>query len=275
LLAYLASLSWKPKANCEAGHYYLVNNYDPGYLGDGSTATKSEFTVPPSRLRTIGDALSEKHVSFRYYGEDWNRYVKDPGNSLYCNICNFLQYTSQIMTNPALREDHIHDLDSLYRDLEEGTLPAVSFVKPSELNDGHPASSRVDIFEAFARRLISAVQAQPEVWAKTAIFITFDEAGGYWDSGYIEPIDFFGDGPRVPLLAVSPYASGGRIVHSYTDHVSILKFVERNWGLGPLTGRSRDNFPNPIASEGNSYVPSNAPAIGDLMDMFDFGSKKP
>ncbi|HZC45561.1 MAG TPA: hypothetical protein VE243_03740, partial [Candidatus Acidoferrum sp.] len=59
-------------------------------------------------------------------------------------------------------------------------------------------------------------------------------------------------------------------VHTYYDHVSILKFIESNWGLSPLTGRSRDNLPNPTTAPGKPYVPTNSPAIGDLMDMFDF-----
>lgn len=61
------------------------------------------------------------------------------------------------------------------------------------------------------------------------------------------------------------------MVHSYSDHVSILKFIERNWGLKPLTNRSRDNYPNPVTSTHDPYVPLNSPAIGDLFDMFDFG----
>jgi phospholipase C len=56
--------------------------------------------VPPSNLRTIGDALLEKKISFRYYGEGWN-YLKNPKEEHYCNICNFLQYTTSIMTNAA------------------------------------------------------------------------------------------------------------------------------------------------------------------------------
>ena len=79
----------------------------------------------------------------------------------------------------------------------------------------------------------------------TAFIITMDEGGGYYDSGYIQPLDFFGDGPRIPLIIVSPFTRGGHISHTYTDHVSILKFIERNWDLKPLTDRSRDNFPNP------------------------------
>jgi phospholipase C len=59
------------------------------------------------------------------------------------------------------------------------------------------------------------------------------------------------------------------VVHTYADHVSILKFIERNWGLTPLTARSRDNLPTPTASA-DPYVPGNSPAISDLFDMFSF-----
>jgi phospholipase C len=102
------------------------------------------------------------------------------------------------------------------------------------------------------------------------LFITWDEGGGYYDSGYIQPIDFFGDGPRIPLIVVSPFTTGGHVSHTYGDHVSILKFIERNWGLSPLTGRSRDNLPNPISDDDHPYVPRNSPALGDLFDMFHF-----
>ncbi len=72
------------------------------------------------------------------------------------------------------------------------------------------------------------------------------------------------------MIAVSKYSTGGNISHSYTDHVSTMKFIEANWGLTPVTSRSRDNFPNPVPSASNPYVPANRPAIGDLMDMFTF-----
>src|SRR5438270_911734 len=81
-----------------------------------------------------------------------------------------------------------------------------------------------------------------------------DEGGGYWGSGFFQPIDFFGDGPRIPFIAVSKYSRGGKIVHAYADHASVVKFIERNWHLKPLTARSRDNLPNPVMSLNNPYV---------------------
>ena len=69
---------------------------------------------------------------------------------------------------------------------------------------------------------------------------------------------------------VSKYSTGGHINHDYGDHVSILKFIERNWSIGTITSRSRDNFPNPVTKAGNPYVPLNGPAITDLFDAFTF-----
>jgi phospholipase C len=269
IINYLNSLPSKPKPNCEPGRYYLVNNYLPGFLGDGTVNTRP-YTLPPATLPTIGDALLKRNISFRYYGEGWNAYLRDPRSSLYCKICNFLQYTPSIMTDASLRKEHIKDTTDLDSDIQDNALPAISFVHPSRLNDGHPGSSKISIFEAFVRKIVTEVQNQSGLWADTAIFVTFDEGGGYWDSGYIQPIDFFGDGTRIPLIVVSPYATGGRVVHSYADHVSILKFVEKNWAVPPISDRSRDNLPNPVAANSNSYVPINGPAIGDLMDMFHF-----
>ena len=72
------------------------------------------------------------------------------------------------------------------------------------------------------------------------------------------------------MMVVSPYTKAGHISHDYSDHVSILKFIERNWGVGTVSTRSRDNLPNPTVSPANPYVPDNSPAISDLFDLFSF-----
>jgi phospholipase C len=270
--AYLATLPYKPSSKCQAGAYYLLNNYNPGYFGDGTVNT-STFTIPPSSVRTIGDTLNEADLSWKYYGAGWDNYVKDPNSqlgSIYCNICNPFLYETAIMTSAAQRQAHLADVPNLEADIRSGTLPAVSIVKPDGLLDGHPASSKLDLFEAFTRKIVEEVQHNPELWAHTAILITEDEGGGYWDSGYIQPLDFFGDGTRIVSIMVSPYSVGGHVSHSYGDHVSFLKFVEVNWNLPPVSKNGRDNLPNPVTRSSNPYVPVNSPAIGDLMDMFDF-----
>jgi phospholipase C len=286
IVDYLKSLRTPIKPNCQKGHYYLLNNYNPGYFGNGNDAytdtnpDNTVFTVPPSPVPSIGDDMLAHGISWKYYGDQWNNYVNDPyqlnygavGSKTdeYCTICNPFQYDTSIMANPAIRDAHIQDTANLYSDIASGSLPAVSFVKPSGLVDGHPASSKLDLFEGFTKKIVNAVQANPKLWNDTAIFITFDEGGGYYDSGYVQPLDYFGDGTRIPLIVVSKYSMGGNISHVYSDHVSILKFIERNWGLNPVSKRSRDNDPDPVTAWGNPYVPANSPAIGDLFSLFNF-----
>jgi phospholipase C len=317
VVKYLQSLPRPVDPHCEVGHYYLLNNYNPGYFGQGENAFTDEspdntvFTIPPSSTPSIGDTLIKHDVSWKYYGDQWNDYagVGNPNQPLcnppalvkncyipedkyqinygaagsanplgqtitnadeYCNICNPFQYDTSIMANPAIRAAHIQDTLNLYADIANNSLPAVSIVKPSGFVDGHPSSSKLDLFEGFVQKIVEAVQANPKLWAETAIFITEDEGGGYYDSGYVQPLDFFGDGTRIIFLAVSPFSKGGKIAHNYSDHVSILKFIERNWSLPPVTHRSRDNFPNPITEGKNVYVPVNGPAISDLFELFDF-----
>jgi len=283
IVSYLASLPWHPSPNCEAGHFYMINNLSPGFLPNGNIDGASIVTgskVPPSGLRTIGDALNEKKISWAYFGGGYNAAVRvangstDPVDQLiavnYCDICNPFSYATSIMGNAQQRSEHIKDAIDFFNDLDQGKLPSIAYVKPDSLVDGHPASSKLDLFEAMVENIVDKLRAHPELFEETALFVTFDEGGGYWDSGFFQPLDFFGDGPRIPLVVVSPFARGGKVVHSYNDHASVVKFIERNWGLKPLTHRSRDNLPNPKMSGANPYVPANMPAVGDLFDMFDF-----
>ena len=268
VFSYLQTLSYHTfhGGDCAPGHYYLLNNYNPGYNVDGSVNTTT-FTVPPQHgLPTIGDELSAHHISWGYFGEGYDNGHPGPN---YCGICDPMQYASSIMTNPALRAHVQHGVSDFDRAAARGTLPAVTFLKPGD-DDGHAGYSTLAAFEGFVQHAISEVQDNPRLWKNTAIFVTFDEGGGYYDSGYVQPVSFFGDGTRVPMIVVSPYAKPGFISHTYSDHVSILKFIERNWRLRPVSGRSLDRLPNPKSRRGNPYVPVNRPAIGDMFDYFNF-----
>jgi phospholipase C len=291
IVSYIEHLPYAAEPNCQPRHYYMLNNVNPGYLPNG--ALSGGTNLPPSPVKTIGDALIAKQISWAYYGGAYNDAVAlsnaavaanptspnlgaaaltDPAHALgvaYCQICNPFQYAKSIMADPTVRTAHIKDTADLITAIHNNTLPSVSFGKPDGLLDGHPQSSKVDLFEAYTLNVLAALDANPKLKAETAVFITWDEAGGYWDSGFVQPLDFFGDGPRIPLLVLSPYSTGGKIHHGYGDHVSLLKFIERNWKLQPLTSRSRDNLPNPTVKN-DPYVPTNAPALSDLFDSFDF-----
>src|ERR1700682_2954313 len=178
-------------ANCAPNAYYLLNNYVPSYIGSGATdpINNGPFTLPPvKKQKHIGDDLTQASVSWAYFGERWNDFKTAPGEGanfgsldpiayLYCNICNPFLYSASVMTDATQRNAHNKDTLDLYDAIEDGTLPAVSFVKPSTFNDGHPSSSRLDLFESFARRIIEQVKSKQELWESTAILVTTDEGG--------------------------------------------------------------------------------------------------
>ncbi|HET6306195.1 MAG TPA: alkaline phosphatase family protein, partial [Rhodopila sp.] len=294
IVNYLGQLPYKPQPNCAAGHYYMLNNMNPAFLPNGYNLAANGDTgvLPPSTVLNIGDKLNAKQISWAYFGGSYNDAVElsnaavaennptgfpwgqnladEPAftGATYCLICNAFEYS---VWYPWYQADgNIKDTSDLLADIQNNTLPAVSIGKPDSNMDGHPQSSKIDLYEAYLQDILTALEANPHLKAETAVFITWDEAGGYYDSGYVQPVDFFGDGPRIPLIAVSPFSTGGKINHDYADAASLLKFIERNWGLSPITSRSRDNLPNPTAQASNPYVPTNSPAIDDLWDMFDF-----
>ena len=270
---YLRALPYNVfrRGDCQKGAYYLVNNYNPGYLGTGKADVlgANVFTIPPTRQRNLAMLLEANKVSWKYYGEGWASGSEKGEGGSYCNICNPFLYSTQIMTNPTLRAKN-QDLQNLYADITNNSLPAVSIVKPDGIMDGHPASSKLGLFEEFSKKIVQMAQANPDVWKDVAIMITYDEGGGYWDSGYIQPLDFFGDGTRIPMIVVSPFSRGVGMVHEYNDHVSMDKFIEFNWGLQTISPRGRDNLPNPITSSSNPWVPLNSPALGDMTTYFNF-----
>ena len=282
ITGYLNAIHVSP--NCRPGAYYLLNNYVPAFIGSGATdpTNNGPFTLPPViKQKHIGDELTAANVSWAFYGERWTDFKGAPGLGanfgtidppayLYCNICNPFLYSASTMTSAAGRA-HLQDVDALYDGIANGSLPAVSFVKPSTFNDGHPSSSKFSIYEAFAKKIVDGVKANKELWESTAILITTDEGGGYYDSGYVQHVDYFGDGTRIPMLIVSKYSQGGHVSHEYSDHASVVKFIERNWDLPKLSSYSRDNLPNPKTSDDNPYVPQNRPAIGDLFRSFALG----
>jgi len=102
--------------------------------------------------------------------------------------------------------------------------------------------------------LVQAVQQSP-AWADTAIIITYDENGGFWDHVAPPQGDRWGPGTRVPAIIISPYAKKGFVDHTQYDTTSILKFIETRWGLAPLSARDA--------------------AANDLINAFDFAQSAP
>lgn len=291
-------------------YYLVNNYDPPySFDGKPQALGADKFVFPPQVVPTIGELMSKNGVSWRWYtgGRDDADITGDPlyqgaiypqvfaalkklypqGTPdsviapvatvqaiktarpyLYNSIGDPINASALVNADPSIKSN-LKGLSSFMADVASGNLPEVSFVVPKNMDSGHPGYSAPALYEAFLSDLITKVQASKN-WGDTAIVITTDEGGGYFDTGAIQNIDFFGDGTRIPLIVVSPYAKQGVVDHTYHDHASILKFIEHNWNLPPLSGRSRDTLPNP---KGKAYIPANAPAIGDLTSLFDFKAK--
>ena len=210
IVQYIEHLPYVAEPNCEKNHYYMLNNTNPGYLPDGTLVPAVQNALPPSTVPTIGDNLNLQNITWAYFGGAYHdaailaseavlanpanpslsaAAVADPVHAIgtaYCQICNPFQYAKSIMGDGAQRQAHIKDTSDLITDIENNTLPAVSIGKPDGLLDGHPQSSKLDLFEGYVQNILDALDDHPALKKTTAVFITWDEAGGYWDSGFVQ-----------------------------------------------------------------------------------------
>jgi phospholipase C len=143
---------------------------------------------------------------------------------------------ARFLDDPKLA-GHIADLSEYYRDLERGTLPAVSYIAPAGSSE-HPPGS-IQAGERFVRTLINSMM-RSNSWNSSAFMWSYDDWGGWYDHVRPPKVDRYGYGFRAPALLVSPYAKRGHIESSTLDFTSELKFIEQNWGLKPLAARDRN-----------------------------------
>src|SRR5512138_928673 len=189
-------------------------------------------------IPTIFDRLQERDVSWKFYVQNY-----DPKLN-YRDLAELDYLPPQVQWVPLLAMDRflddpklssrIVDLDEYYQDLENGTLPAVSYVLLLGATE-HPISD-LALGERAMRTMLHTLM-QSDAWETSAFFITYDDWGGWYDHVPPPQVDERGYGFRVPALLVSPYARMGHIDHTLLDHTSILKFIEENWNISPLAER--------------------------------------
>jgi phospholipase C len=127
------------------------------------------------------------------------------------------------------------------KDIEAGLLPPVTWITPRFEVSEHPEYSFCH-GENFSTQVIDAVM-RSDMWKDTAIFVTWDDYGGFYDHVPPPQVDDFGFGIRVPMLVISPYAVDGKVSGELGEFSSVLRFIEDNWGLTKLTHRDREATP--------------------------------
>jgi phospholipase C len=207
--------------------------------GPGRTAAPE--TVPPGGLTapTIFDRLQARGISWRFYVRGYNPRVTyrsaaagDPTGQL--ASVPLLNYARFVNRRELFR--HIVPLRRLPEDLRRGTLPAVSYVVPLGAREHPPGSLAVG--QSVLRTLITELM-RSRFWTSSALMLTYDSWGGWYDHVPPPRVDRWGYGFRVPALLVSAWARRGWIDHTTLDSASILRFIETNWRLPSLTARDR------------------------------------
>jgi phospholipase C len=231
----------------------------------------SEFNRIPEAgfgdIPTIFDRLQERGISWKFYIKDYNpdlnyRTAKEldflPPQVQWVPLLSF----DRFLDDPEL-SSRIVDLDEYYTDLENGTLPAVSYVLLLGATE-HPISD-LSLGERATRTMLHTLM-QSDSWENSAFFLTYDDWGGWYDHVPPPQVDDRGYGFRVPALLVSPYARMGHIDHTLLDHTSILKFIEENWDIPSLA--TRDAKANNITSAFDfSMAPRPAMFVSDTREM--------
>jgi len=214
---------------------FAVNDLQP-WAPPFQAGTPDTHRVPPQTAPTIGERLSAAGVSWAWYAGGWDNAVAGRPDPLFVFHHQPFVYFAAYGEGTPARTTHLRDEKTFVDDVRSGRLPAVSFVKPIGEVDEHPGYSTVVAAERHALALIEAVRQSP-LWARTAIVVTYDDFGGWFDHVPPPPGDRWGPGGRVPMLVVSPWARRGFVDSTAYDHTSILKFIEWRWRLAPLAAR--------------------------------------
>ncbi len=233
-------------------HLYMLAAQSGGYTGY-QQAMPTTYNFPEITL-----LLGSGQIDWKYYVTSGTTPDTDDGEVVGTpteqqqapdkyTLWNPLPAFPKVQNNPAQRS-RLVDTAQLYADAKNGTLPQVSWVIPSGTVSEHPPS-KVSAGMEYVTGLVNAVMQSPQ-WSSTAIFISWDDWGGFYDHAPPPMVDKYGLGIRVPGLVMSPYARQGFIDHRTYSFESWLKIVEERFGVTPMT--KRDN------------------TAGDMIDAFDF-----
>jgi phospholipase C len=268
----------------------MINDPDPAYddCSDSNHTAGSALGVMTGK--NVGDLLNARNVSWGWFQGGFKptgtangysvcgaTHTNIGGNSVvdysphhnpfsyYASTANpkHLPPTSVAAIGHTDQANHNYDLSDFDAAVAAKNLPAVSYLKAGEYQDGHAGYSDPLDEQKFVVHTINELQKSPQ-WASTAVVLAYDDSDGWYDhvappkvngstdaaqdqaalcgsapvvKGYL---DRCGYGPRTPLMVISPYAKTDHVDHTLTDQTSVLKFVEENWGLGRIGDGSYD-----------------------------------
>lgn len=214
---------------------YAVNTIQP--YDPPQKEGPPELRLPPQTQPTIGDRLSEKAVTWAWYAGGWDDAVagRKSQDNFVPHHQPFVYYANYAPGTPA-RAKHLRDEKALFADIAANSLPRVAFFKPAGVDDQHPGYADVLTADRKLEKIVEAIRRSP-AWPSTAIIVTYDEYGGFWDHVAPPVGDQWGPGSRVPAIIISLFAKKGYVDHTPYDTTSVLKLIENRFGLASLGSR--------------------------------------
>src|SRR6202011_5649500 len=161
--------------------------------------------MPLLTMRTIGDALSEKGISWAWYSGGWNDALAGKPDRIFQYHHHPFAYFEKYGDGTAARREHLKDESDLIAALGQGTLPAVVFWKPIGALNEHPGYADTASGDRHVAEIVEQIRKAP-LWRSTVIIVTYDENGGFWDHVPPPKGDRWGPGIRVPTAMLSPFA---------------------------------------------------------------------
>ena len=252
-----------------------VNDNDQGGLQPPTSGDPTKFQpnplTPTYAWTDLTYLLHKAAVSWRYYVVSGTEPDCQNPAAVACapveqqpstfGIWNPLPFFDTVRQNGQV--GNIQSVSNFYSAAKGGTLPAVSWVVPSGDVSEHPPSS-VGAGQSYVTSLINAIMSGPD-WSSTAIFLAWDDWGGFYDHVVPPTVDVNGYGLRVPGIVISPYAKKGYIDHQTLSFDAYLKFIEDDFLGGARLDPATDGRPDPRPT-----VRERAGILGDLVNDFDF-----
>ena len=232
-----------------------------GIINNPPIRNSADWTGLTLTWATLAQELSDAKVRWTWYDGE--------ANPTKPNIWDVLPLFEYFQNNPNQLTEHVKNTGSFASDLHSGQFPAVAWVIPGvwtppnypsacdEVAVSEHPPARSDCGMDYVTYLVNAVM-QSQYWSSTAIVITWDDYGGFYDHVAPPQVDVFGEGFRVPTLVISPWAKHGYVDHTQYEFASFLKMVEDNWGLPRLSSLGNVNDRDALKS------------IGDIANAFDF-----
>jgi phospholipase C len=263
-------------------HLYMVSEWSAICSKAGDPMSCMNALQNPTNPDTKGNTpdyawtdltylLHKDNVAWRYYVEGGTEPDCQDAAAVSCpavaqgpktpGIWNPLPYFDTVKQDGQLQ--NITDVSNFYASAKAGTLPQVSWITPSGPHSEHPPGL-LSAGQAWVTGLVNAVMQGPD-WASTAIFLSWDDWGGFYDHVQPPTVDANGYGLRVPGIVISPYAKQGYIDHQVLSHDAYVKVIEDLFLGGQRLDPATDGRPDPRIS-----VRENASQLGDLLADFDF-----